>query len=90
MYCNEQNLAFFLFLRPVLGDVQRVNKLFESNNVYQTKLAIDLSTLIVLLGKLIVLPSFHFKPITNGNFIDHLHPKPFLVYSFENSDRTKK
>lgn len=84
MYCNEQNLTFFLFLRPVLGDIQTVNKLFESNNVDQTKLAIDLSTLIVSLGKLIVLPSFDFKPITNGNFINHLHPKPFLGYSFEN------
>ncbi|CAI6377060.1 unnamed protein product [Macrosiphum euphorbiae] len=38
MYCNEPNLAFFLFLRPALADVQRVNKLFESNNVDQTKL----------------------------------------------------
>jgi len=84
MYCNEQNLAFFLFLRPALADVQRVNKLFESNNVDQTKLAIDLSTSVVLLGKLIVLPSFNFDPVTNENFINHLHPKPFLGYSFEN------
>ncbi|KAF0692213.1 Reverse transcriptase domain-containing protein, partial [Aphis craccivora] len=84
MYCNEQNLAFFLFLRPVLGDVQRVNKLFESNNIDQTKLVIDLSTLVVSLSKLIVLPSFHFKPVTNGHFINHLHPMPVLGYSFEN------
>lgn len=40
--------------------------------------------MIVSLGKLIVIPSFNFKPITNGNFIDHLHPKLFLAYSFEN------
>ncbi|XP_050062963.1 uncharacterized protein LOC126552316 [Aphis gossypii] len=84
MYCNEQNLAFFLFLRPALANVQSVNKLFESNNVDQTKLAIDLSTLVVSLGKLIVLPSFNFDPVTNENFINHLHPKPFLGYSFEN------
>lgn len=83
IYCNEQNLAFFLFLRPALADLQRVNKLFESNNVDQTKLAIDLSTLVSL-GELIVLRSFNFDPVTNDNFTNHLHPKPFFGYSFEN------
>jgi hypothetical protein len=46
MYLDERNLAFLLFLIPLLGDLQRVNELFESNSVYQTKLVSELVILI--------------------------------------------
>lgn len=45
MYQNEVNLAYFMFLQPVLSEVQRVNKSFEGNNVDPTKL-LEVSTYI--------------------------------------------
>lgn len=32
MYNDEQNLAFFRFLRPIFYGLQQINKLFESYN----------------------------------------------------------
>lgn len=84
MYKDEQNLAFFLFLRPILCDLQRINKLFDSNYIDQTKLANEVCTLIQFIAKFIVVPSFNFNPITRSDFANHLHPKPHLGYSFEN------
>lgn len=81
-YKDEQNLAYLLFLKPILGEVQRVNKLFESSHIDSTKLCNELSTLISSIGKIIVTPTFCFNPITK-DFTPHLHPHPYLGYSFE-------
>lgn len=82
LYNDEQNLAYLLFLRPLLGEIQRVNKMFESENVDPTKLGKELLLLITLLGKIIILLSFNFKHLTD--FTSHLNPKPYLGFGFEN------
>lgn len=82
MYKDEQNLAYLLFLKPILGEVQRVNKLFESIYIDPTKLCHELSTLISSIGKIIVTPTFRFHPITI-DFTQNLHPNPYLGYGFE-------
>ncbi|KAF0707366.1 Reverse transcriptase domain-containing protein, partial [Aphis craccivora] len=78
----KKNLVFLLFLRPLLSDLQRVNKLFESNSVDPTKLVNELVTLICSIGKLFVIPTFNFNPITK-DFSNFLNPNPYLSYGFE-------
>lgn len=82
MYSDEKNLAFLLFLRPLLSDLQRVNKLFESNSVDPTKLVNELVTFICSIGKLFVIPTFNFNPITK-DFSIFLNPNQYLSYGFE-------
>ena len=45
MYKDEKNLAVLLFLHPILAEVQRVNKLFETI-VHKIKLLDDLTHLL--------------------------------------------
>lgn len=82
MYKDEQDLAYLLFLKPILKEIQRVNKLFESSNIDPTKLCNELSSLITSIGKIIVTPTFRFEPITI-DFTSHLHPRPYLGFGFE-------
>lgn len=81
MYKDEQNLAYLLFLRPLLGEIQRVNELFESEYVDPTKLGTELISLITCLGKIIAIPTFNFNQ--SLNFTDYLNPKPYLDFGFE-------
>lgn len=83
LYNDEHNLAYLLFLRPFLGEIQRVNKLFESEYADSTKLGKELLSLTTLLGKMIVLPSFNFKEPT-ADFVFYMIPKPYLGFGFEN------
>lgn len=41
MYADNCNLAYLSFLKPILTDVQKINKLFESNTADPTKLLND-------------------------------------------------
>jgi len=86
---NKHNLAYLLFLRPHLREIQRVNKFFESEYTDPTKLGSKLLSLVTCLGKIMVAPWFNFSKSTN--FTDHLNPKPYLGYGFENKvDELKK
>ena len=57
MYADEKHLAYFLFLLPILSDVQRVNKMFESKTIDHLKLLDQLVTLLKTIGKTLVLPT---------------------------------
>lgn len=46
MYNNDEVLAYLLFLRPILRDVQRVNKQFQARYADPTKLLEDLELLL--------------------------------------------
>lgn len=46
MYENQINLGYLLFLRPILRDVQKVNKAIKAKDMDQTKLLKDLMTLL--------------------------------------------
>lgn len=82
MFKDEINLAYIKFLLPVLKDIQRVNKSFESNDADSTKLLSDLIMLIKSLIRKIVLPTKEIDPV-EGNFEDAIDPKPYLGYDFE-------
>lgn len=82
MYSDEKNLAYLLFLNPVLIEVQQVNKLFESKNIEKVKLLNDLILLIKSIGKKLVLPTCNID-LLNSNIDDYLNDKPYLGYRFE-------
>lgn len=83
MYKDEVNLLYLLFLKPILHNVQQVNKAFEGNNVDPLKLFNDLILLINSICKMIVLPGYKIDPLKNNiePFLDH---HPYLGYGFEN------
>ncbi|KAH9359893.1 hypothetical protein HPB48_011061 [Haemaphysalis longicornis] len=82
MYENQINLGYLLFLRPIMADVQKVNKAFEAKNADQTKLLKDLMTLLSSLVKKVVIPTQQIDVLT-CRLEDHLNPKPYLGYLFE-------
>ena len=73
MYSDEKYLLYFLFLNPVLIEVQQVNKLLEAN---------ELILLITSIGKKIVLPTSNIDILTI-KVDDFLNPKPCLGYQIE-------
>ncbi|XP_023244386.1 uncharacterized protein LOC111642287 [Centruroides sculpturatus] len=78
MFDDQRN---FLFLKPVLDEVQRLNKIFESENNDPTKLLQDLLNLIESCCSKIVIPG---TKITNEVVIEnHLALNPYLGYQFE-------
>ena len=77
MYSDEKNLLYFLFLNPVLIEVQQVNKLFEAKSVDKVKLLNELILLITSIGKKIVLPTSDIDILTTK--VDYfLNPKPYF------------
>ena len=82
MYYDEKNLLYFLFLNPVLIEVQQVNKLFEAKSVDKVKLLNELILVITSIGKKIVLPTSNINILTT-KMDDFLNPKPYLGYQFE-------
>ena len=82
MYNDGTNQAYIKFLMPILKDVQRVNKSFESNEVDPTKLLGDITLLIKSLVQKVVLLTSNVDPL-EGNVEDNLDPKPYLGHQFE-------
>lgn len=82
MYCNDKNYALFCFLKSVLTEAQRVNKLFESNNIDPTKLFEELIKLIEFLVNKTV--SQHTTiDIFQQNLEDYVDRSYYLGYKFE-------
>lgn len=57
MYCDDVNYVFLAFLYPILSELNRVNKLFESKDADPTKLRDELFDLIDILVNKIKLPT---------------------------------
>lgn len=72
MYSDDKNYAFLSFLKIILLEVQRVNKLFESTSTDPTKLMKELNQLITILTNKIVLPSHHQLDIFKHKIEDML------------------
>ena len=88
MYSDEKNLLYFLFLNPVLIEVQQVNKLLEAKSVDKVKLLNELILLIKSIGKKIVLPTSNIDIlITTVDYF--LNPKPGVGNLFRTADRFK-
>ena len=69
-------------MQPILVEVQRVDKLFESKNIEKVKLLDDLILLIRSIGNRLILPTLKIHVI-NENIYDYLCPNPSLGYRFE-------
>lgn len=82
MYCNETNMLYLLFLKPILSEIQVVNKAFQSEKNDHVKLLNDLTIVIQGISRKLVLPSCKVDPLLNS-IEDYLNPKPYLGYSFE-------
>ena len=80
MYADEKHLANFLSLLPILSDVQRVNKMFESKTIDHLKLLDQLITLLKTIGKTLVLPTSTCNFLVD-NVEEYL--KPYLGYRFK-------
>ncbi|CAH1107857.1 unnamed protein product [Psylliodes chrysocephalus] len=83
MYQDEQNCALLWFLRDILTEVQRINKLFESNDANPTKLHSELVSLIETLVSKITIPRFNKINIFKENIKNYLDKRCHLGYKFE-------
>lgn len=82
MYSDPVNKLYLLCLRPVLNDVQRVLKAYQSENADPTKLLNDLIQLVQMLSKKVTLPTARVDPLTSP-ITDYVYPKSHLGYEFE-------
>lgn len=73
MYNDPVNHLYLLYLKPILQEVQVVNKLFESNDVDPTKLYKDLSSLVEATSRRILNPTARVDIFTQ-NIDDYLDP----------------
>lgn len=83
MYSDEFNFAYICFLKPILADVNKVNKTFESNNADPTKLLNDLMNLLESLIQKVVTPNTGFD-LFKHKIEDYVDYKCYLGYLFEN------
>ncbi|KAL4703565.1 hypothetical protein ACJJTC_001585 [Scirpophaga incertulas] len=82
MYNDPVNHLYLLYLKPILEEVQTVNKLFESNNIDPTKLYKDLCVLVQSTSRRILNPTARVDIFTQ-NIESYLDPKPNMGYAFE-------
>lgn len=74
---TDKNLLYLKFLKPLLSDVKKVNKMFESNNADPTLLLSELYVLLKDLSYQIVLKSDSFDPF-NSRLEDFFVPTPYF------------
>lgn len=86
---NDKNLLYLKFLKPLLSDVQKVNKMFESNDADPTLLLVELYNLLKGLSYQIVLKSDQFDPL-NSCLSDFFSPTPYFNYDFEKYLESKR
>ncbi|XP_011874971.1 PREDICTED: uncharacterized protein LOC105565955 [Vollenhovia emeryi] len=86
MYSDVRNELYLLFLQPILEEAQKVNKVFQTNGNDPVKLLKSLTLLIQGLAKRIVVSGLKENLLT-VNVNNHLHPKPYLGYTFEEKMR---
>ncbi|CAG5046128.1 unnamed protein product [Parnassius apollo] len=77
MYNDPQNHLYLLYIRPILQEVQVVNKLFESNDVDPTRLYNDLIGLVESIGRRILNPTARVDILTE-DIESYLDPKPYM------------
>ena len=81
MFSDARNYVYLSFLRPILEDVSRTNKLFESETCDPVKLLNDIQQLITSLISKIVVPGSKIEE--NTCIKDKVYPNSYLGYLFE-------
>ncbi|KAG0418668.1 hypothetical protein HPB47_004671 [Ixodes persulcatus] len=82
MMRDPTNLAYLVFVKPILSEVQRVNKAFESNSADSLKLLSDLTLLTEGLTKKLVLPTCQVDPLS-ASVDAYVDPRANLGYEVE-------
>lgn len=82
VYKDPSNFAYLVFLRPILNEINAMNKVFESRDADFCLLFNQLKSLIRGLCKKIVNITSTFDAMTS-NIRNCLIPKPYLGYAFE-------
>ena len=81
MYSDPINKLYLLFLRPLLVELNRVMKSFQSDDSDPTKLLSDLGTLIESIAKRIVLPTARID--VYSDISAYVDTRAYLGYEFE-------
>lgn len=89
MYQDKTNLCYLYFLSSVLTPLQKVNKLFESNDVDITKILSSLMNLLKSLMSIIV-PARPDFDVLKSNIHDYIIPQPYLGYRCEEEIKKMK
>lgn len=89
MFSDEKNYAILSCLKSILIDVQKVNKLFESNNADPTRLYLELKNLLQSLISKITSPNHRIELLEENidNFIDR---NCYLGFNFEDTIKKMK
>lgn len=86
---NDKNLLYLKFLKPLLSEVQKTNKMFESNDADPTLLFTELNILLKNLSNQIVLKPDNFDEL-NSNLENFYIDTPHFNYNFENCINSKR
>lgn len=83
MYKDPVNKVYLYYIQTIVNELQKTNKLFESENVDPTKLLDSLANLVQSISGRIINPTAKIDPLkcSIDNYID---PHPYLGYSVEN------
>ena len=57
MFCDEKNYLFLLFLHPILKELKRLTKLFQSNSADFLRVFLDLESAFLAFGRRILKPA---------------------------------
>lgn len=83
LFKDEKNLLYLLFLKPVLSNLQKVNKCFQSNNTNSTELLKDLLLAINSLKIGIIPPHVEIDILTTDDFEKFVDIDLYKGYEFE-------
>jgi hypothetical protein len=83
MYSDDINYAYICFLRPILAEVNRVNKSFETKNADPTRSLNDLLNMLKALVSKITTPNSKFVLFQDSIDIFFFGTNSYLGYLFE-------
>lgn len=87
LYNDPANHLFLIYIKPIVQEVQAVNKLFESNDVEITKLYNDLITLTKSISGRILNPTARVNVLLKQDLSSYVDPSLYMGYAFENQLR---
>lgn len=82
MYCDTTNYAYLKFLYPILEEIQKLNKSFESNTADPSKLLSDLTNMVRSIAKRFINPQCRLNPLTS-NMDSYTMNNVYFGYEFE-------
>lgn len=91
LYNNDENHLYLIFLKPILEEMQGINKIFQINSPNPTKQLGDLMRTIGSLKSKVIPPNINID-IFVDNFIPFVQRDLYLGYEFESylKKKTKK